>query len=187
VKILMTLMILTFTFSSFAFELQFERGNEMNTTQLIGNVEVSCFNSIGSNRTRTYNYYRCNDLLLNGGDYGAVMVVDGSIDADWVKLQREGSRYIKGSRFNAVTGKSKKNYNMWIHSVFQKPLLKVGENIIRYTFTKKKVVVATGSFTVYVHNDVVRQCQRSTIINYGPCPSAYSACQEYYYRQNYCQ
>ena len=185
-KIILFVSIIV-SFSAIAFDIGFERGNEMSTLDMRGRATVYCNSSSGNDRGPEYKYYNCDDTLLLGGDYGAIVVTNGSVDADWLKLQREGSKYIKGARFNTQTGKTKYNYNLWIRTVFQKPLLKMGENVIKYTFTKRKKVVASGTFTVYVNEGEVRQCRSMTLFGYGSCPSRVMACDDLYRRQNYCK
>jgi hypothetical protein len=175
-------MVLT-TQYAFSMTVGFGHGPSISTDEIEGHVSVHCRGG-DDNSWRNYNCYS-NDLV--GGDYGRLVVTDGTIDADWVKLNREGSSHIKGARFNALTGQTRKNFNLWIRTLLQRPLLKKGENKILYTFTKNKKVVKKGSFTVNVVEGDYRQCRNGSSTYYGNCPSSYSACDDYFARHNYCK
>lgn len=181
---LVTVIALLFTSQlAFALNIGFGHGPTIKTDEIEGYVSVQCRG--GDNNS--WNNYSCYSNDLVGGDYGKIIVSQGTIDADWVKIQREGSKYIKGSRFNSLTGETKKNFNLWIKTLLQRPLLKKGQNKIHYTFTKNKKIVKKGSFLVEVVDGEFRQCRNGSSTYYGNCPSSYSACDDYFYRNNYCQ
>ncbi len=184
------LMILAIIFSvntAMAFEVQLGDGETVKTVELNGRVSVSCQeNTPHGPRTNYYHYY-CQSDNLASGNYGKVRVVDGSVDADWVKLQREGSRYIKGVKFNSATNESTVSINLWITTLFQKPLLTMGTNTINYTFTKNRVEVEKGTFNVLVETGESRSCRLGNLHYYNYCPGRFNACGDYFRRHNYCK
>lgn len=175
------LFLLLLPMSAFSFDVNFDRAGTITETELEGTVRVSCSEN-GTNRSYTSNCYAS---YLQGGDYGRVVVSNGSVDADYVKLQTQGSKYIKGATFNAQTGESIGKFNLWIGSLFQRPMLKRGKNLIDYKFLKNKVVVAEGTFEVTVESNDYRSCGYGSVYS-GSC-STINACEDFFYRRNYCR
>ena len=161
---------------------EFHRGSLMKTDKIQGEVTIHCRGEQSS-----LNTYTCKSNDLAGGNYGQIIVKDEIIEADWLQLQREGSQEIKGTRFDARTGKTKRSFNLWIKTVLQEPLLKFGKNKILYTFSKRRKVVKKGFFFVQVENGDFRQCRNSSATYYDTCPNIYTACDDYFYRQTYCE
>jgi len=181
------LMIYIFSLSSFIYaqDVSFKRGLQIPTIEISGHVSVRCDD--GNRGSRNY-YYNCYDSsLTNGGSYGQIVVNETPIDADWVKLQKDGTKYIKGSHFNGSTQESKKNFNLWIRTLLQRPLLSMGENLINYTFLKENKEVFSGQMSVQVIEGESRVCRNGSLWYRGSCPSVYSACADYFQKYNYCK
>lgn len=64
----------------------------------------------------------------------------------------DGSKTEKSGKFIGAEGRSENRVNLWVRTVFQEPLLKLGENKIEYTLSNGQNVVATGEFNVSVQN-----------------------------------
>jgi hypothetical protein len=175
-------LFLLLPMSVFAFDVNFDRANTITETELEGTVRYSCFDN-GASRSYTSNCYAS---YLQGGDYGRVVVSNGTIDADYVKLQRQGSKYIKGATFNAQTGKSIGKFNLWVRSLFQRAMLKRGKNLIDYKFFKNKELVAEGTFEVVVESNDYRSCGYGSVYTGSNCGNV-NACEEFFYRRNYCK
>lgn len=174
---------LCFNFSlTFSLDVQLEGGNEVLMEFREGLVSEHC----GFGSESRINHYNCSDTSISAGSYGAVKILDGSLDADWVKLQRVGSKYIKGVKFLASESRSVRKINLWVSSVFQRPLLKRGENIIKYTFFKNKLVVLEGEFVVNVVDGDYIACRNGRIYS-ASCQGYYQVCSNYLYRSNYCR
>ena len=169
--------------SCFGFDVGFERGDSIKTDEIEGFVSVNCEQN-GQPRWYTYS---CYDIALVGGAYGKLIVSNGSVEADWVKLQREGSRHIKGADFNTSTQQTGNNFNLWIATLFQKPLLEKGLNTINYTFESLGAIVNQGQFEVNVIEGDYRTCPRGSLYYYSSCPSITTACSDYFRRYNYCK
>lgn len=173
------LLVLLVSMTAYGQDISFKRGNNMLTDEIDGYLSINC-----ENRWRTYT---CYDIALKGGAYGQLVVTNGSISADWVKLQRIGSNHIKGAAFNANTQSTGANFNLWLRILFQRPLLERGNNQIKYTFLKNNQVVQEGVFQVDVMQGEYRSCPRSTARYFGNCPIATNACMDYFRRFNYCR
>lgn len=175
------MLCLLISTSALAYDVGLERGDVIQTDEIEGFVSVNCREN-GQPRWYTYS---CYDIALVGGAYGKLVVTNGSVDADWVKLQRSGQNIIKGAAFNSSTQQTGNNFNLWISTLFQKPLLDKGVNIINYTFEKQGQSVAGGQFQVDVVEGDYRQCPRGSLY-FSSCPSITTACSEYFRRYNYC-
>jgi hypothetical protein len=178
-KVFLITVFTLMTSSVFAQDVNLDRVGVIYSDEIDGIVDVFCGN-------KSWHTYRCYESYLRGGDYGRVVVSNGSIDADYVKLQRIGSRYIKGAKFNAKTGRSTGKFNLWIRTLFQRAMLKPGMNEIQYTFTKKKQEVQRGSFLIEVKEGNSRSCQRGSI-HTRDCSSPDQACNQYFRKFNYCK
>jgi len=172
------LILLTIPYSH-AFDVNLDRSGDIFEDEIFGRVSVRC----NGNMIRTI---RCYDSNLRGGNYGTLVVTNGSIDADYVKLQREGSRYIKGAKFNAETGQSTVDFNLWVGSALQRPLLTRELNKIKYKFFKNKELVDEGVFEVNVAQGEANDCGWDSRM-YQQCPSDYQACSDFFRFRNYCQ
>lgn len=159
-------------------DIQFIRGNTIDFDAYAGRVSARCDGN--------YRSYYCSADILAGGDYGAIQVNE-TIDADWLKLQRVGSKYIKGAKFDSENGRTGHNYNLWLASFFQRPLLDYGKNTIKYTFTKNKQVVLEGTFEVVVQKRDNYNCYNGHLVYNGSCPSVTTICDDYLFRRNYCR
>jgi hypothetical protein len=176
------LFLICLTSHAFAIEVNLDRAEIIFEDRLEGNVSVRCQEN---NNSRTL-YYNCQESVLRDGNYAKLVVTNGSIDADYVKLQRLGSKYIKGATFNANTGISKGSFNLWVGSLFQRPMLNRGVNTIKYKFFKNKKIVGEGEFDVDVVRGKTRDCGYGSL-SVGSCLGAYEACSEFYRRRNYCR
>lgn len=182
-KVFVLCVFSVLSFQAFSADVGFERGNIIKTDEIDGYVSVNCEER---GQSRWYSY-SCYDIALVGGAYGKVKVSNGQVDADWVKLRREGSNRIKGAAFNLGTQETGKNFNLWISSLFQRPLLVKGKNTINYTFEKQNQIVSEGQFEVDVIEGEYRTCPRGTLYYYSACPTINTACADYFRRYNYCR
>ena len=178
----MALVLSLTTFTVFSQEVSFKRGTEIATDEINGQVTVNCPNSRGRWMT-----YSCRNVGLVGGSYGSIVVLNGTIDADWVTLQREGDSKIKGAAFDSLSQSTGANFNLWLRSLFQSPLLLSGLNRINYKFYKNNILVRSGFFDVQVVPGDYRYCAPSTTTYYGACPVPVNACNDYFRRFNYCR
>lgn len=166
------------------FAMRLEKAEAFNANYIQGNIQVTCFTPNGSQIAR----FRCSESYLDPSDFSKVMTEE-SIDADKVTLtyvDERGKKRTKSSKFSG--NKSKSEFNLWIWTLTQKPLLKSGDNLIEYTLTKKNKTVETGSFNVDVQDTAVRTCRsRSYTSSYeGDCTNGANICNRYFREENYC-
>lgn len=158
-------------------ETTFEHGTVYQSNTYSGNVWVNCSN--GRNELR-----HCAGYDLEPGMY--TRLISGA-DADRFEveaLHADGSTRTKKGKFNSEEGRSD-SINLWIATLFQRPLLEMGENTIRYTLTKSGDVVEQGEFTVRVESGARQVCPTGTIWNPGnDCGSTAYVCDMYFAR--YC-
>lgn len=177
------ILLLLLSFNAAAADISFERGDTIKTDEIEGVVSVTCEQN-GQTRTLSLS---CYDIALIGGAYGKIIARNGFIDADWVKLRREGTSTVKGAAFNSSTQQTGNNFNLWIATLFQRPLLIKGKNLIHYDFSKKNQSVETGSFEVEVVEGEFRTCARGSLYYYSSCPPSNLICGEYFRKHNYCR
>lgn len=144
------LLIAGLVFSSGAFASGgFANGNEYTSTTYKGWLTVHCPDTV-----RTY---FCQNNVLSPS-WRSKFVTDNK-DADRVELlatHEDGSTRDKSSKMKR--GTSKRNFNLWIASLLQRPLLDMGTNVISYTLENDDEVIERGTFDVMVHDGGVKSC-----------------------------
>tara|TARA_R110000868_G_scaffold159516_20_gene388468 strand:- start:185 stop:718 length:534 start_codon:yes stop_codon:yes gene_type:complete len=170
-------LILILTGGVVAADTTFEHGTVYSATSLQGNVWVQCAGQPSE-------YRSCAGYDLEPGMY--TTLVSGA-DADKFQveaLHADGSTTKKKGKFDADSGKSSA-INLWIRTLFQRPLLEMGANTVRYTLTKKGQVVEQGEFEVRVDRGARQVCPTGTIYSPGnDCGSTSYVCDMYFNR--YC-
>lgn len=118
--------------------------------------------------------------------------VHTSVDANEVVLvaeHQQGSRRTKSSVFLGTEGESKKWFNLWIGSLFQRPLLRVGTNKILYSLKKEGKVIKAGTFeseVTRVENAVCRH-RHYTFHTQNDCNNLSIHCSRYFLDERDCQ
>lgn len=165
-----------------AFTVSLERGDIVDEISMRGSLGVRCTDG---QRTRTF-YSSCYDSFLKGGNYGRIVLSNGSLDADYVKIKNIKSKWVKKLKFDSEKGQTRKNLNLWVRSLTQRAKLYRGENTLTYRFYKNKKEVASGEFTITVVEGENRNCSRR-FEQYSVCPSVSTACYNYFRGQNFCR
>ncbi len=170
-------LILILTAGVVQAETTFEAGTVFTSTTVSGQVWVNC-------QSRPSELRYCAGYDLDPGMY--TRLVSGA-DADRFvveALHEDGKVVKKKGKFNAESGKSD-SINLWIRTLFQRPLLAMGSNLIRYTLTKKGDVVEQGEFNVRVDSGARQVCRTGTVWSPGnDCGSTSYVCDMYFDR--YC-
>lgn len=165
-------------------------GGDKYTSHLIeGRLTVSCPQGpTGPSTGSTF----CHANILDPGEY--TYFVGPKIDADTVKLQatrEDGSLSVaKSAAYDAVNGKSKKSFNLWIRTVLQKPLLGLGKNSIHFVLTKNGATVEEGAFEVTVDDGGRNVCARAGFYFSqlsADCANPQNLCGRYFSENNYCK
>lgn len=135
-----------------AFDAGFKAGSSFTAFNIEGALTVSCPGEI--------KHFSCRGYDLNPAMRSRFYSTSG-VDADKVNLvvtRANGSTKDKSSKFNSETGESKKSFNLWIRTLFQRPLLKLGVNTVTYELLKDDQVVESGEFTVNVEKGETKYC-----------------------------
>ncbi len=170
--------------SAFATAAGFSSGNNFIASAVQGQVVVHCVDGNSS----TYN---CRDTVLDPVSYDFFMGPPGT-RADEVtlsSLRADGTRRERTSDYDPVVGKSREPFNLWISTIFQRPLLFLGVNKINYTFKSRGQLVSQGAFDAVVSYGAPRECP---VTHYNSsdnndCQSQYSVCQQYFEQYQYCR
>lgn len=166
----------------------FSKGSVFSAIPIQGQVRVICN---GFNGTGTAQYV-CRDVVLAPQAYDVFV---GPKDARSKKVdlsctREDGSVRARGSNYDGAKGRSADSFNLWISTIFQKPLLAYGKNKVSYSLKDDKgTVTATGSFDVTVNKVALRECPLATYnsTDLNDCASQYSVCQRYFEEYHYCQ
>lgn len=165
----------------------FEGQTEFTHFNIEGFYRVSCFD-----RGRVEHVtHRCRGYLLNPFSF-AYFQHDVEEEVDRVHLStinKEGKRITKRSSWNAKENRSQKRINLWVETVFQRPLLEIGDNQVVYNLTRRGQTVDSGEFDVLVHDGGLRTCRDRSASsgNMNLCESYSMACSEYFRLENNCQ
>lgn len=180
--------LMMFLCSIQTFAAGFSAGENFTTERISGNIMISC---VGPNMS-TVGTAHCVSENLNPAEYS--YFVGSKIDATEVVLQatdEQGRKStIKKEKYDSVLGKSKKPFNLWIATVFQRPLLNYGKNNIEYKLLKNGLEVESGNFMVEVATGASRQCTRGGYYysnNLNDCSFPQSYCSRYFMENNYCR
>lgn len=174
--------------STTSFAAGFSGGEQFSTVNLFGRLNVQCSGPQGT----TSGFADCRGQILNPGEYS--YFVGPKSEADSVTLvatHEDGSvSKPKTEKYDGLAGKSKKSFNLWISTVFQRPLLNFGKNIVNYTLSQNGKMNEQGSFIVNVVDGGRSVCQRtgfyySTLES--DCQFPQNLCSRYFSENNYCQ
>jgi hypothetical protein len=178
-------------FSLPVFAVGFTAGDLFSTFNLEGSLNVSC----SGTSAPSFGHANCRGQILSPSEYSYFQgPKDTNLIADKVSLSavREDGSISKSKieDYDSVKGLSKKSFNLWISTVFQRPLLAFGKNTVNYTLTKNGNVVLTGSFVVDVVSGGRSVCQRTgfyTSSFANDCAFPANFCSRYFSENNYCQ
>lgn len=160
-------------------------GDTYKANYIAGDISVRC-----SNGTQTdYANFRCRGSYLSPESWSK-FVDDSGVNADKVKLTFRDHKNKKRSKSSSFkNGKSKKEFNLWVRTLTQRPLLKSGNNEISYSLTKSGSVVSTGTFNVQVEDQPTRYCRHRSYHsrNMDNCRFPSNVCNQYFREQNACR
>jgi hypothetical protein len=167
----------------------FKIGNKFEYKSAVGDVSVHCPNTGGSlpggPSGPTFANYRCYGYSLTPGD--ADYFVGPKVNADEVELvavRADGSKRSKTSEYESAKGQSKDTFNLWIETLFQKPLLKMGRNDVTWTLKRSGRAVQTGSFIAEVFDRGDLRCPAASETSWDPsdCQNSGRICNDYFFR-----
>jgi hypothetical protein len=164
----------------------FSKGSEFEAINLSGRLTIYC---PGANPT--YRIVDCSEdrLFPNEFDF---FIGPKIIGATSVQLSNAAvNRRTQKSKYNASTGQSKSEFNLWMRTLLQSPLLKIGENTVSYVLlNEQKEILDSGEFQAIVTRGEDRVCPDGNTISNWPedCESTtYIRCSGYFSEYNYCK
>lgn len=184
------ILVLTTCSSGYAAPVGFSLGNDLVAAPIQGQVQVTCTGFNGNSSA----VYTCRDIALDPQAYDFfVGPQDGYADTvELTAIHEDGSSRTKTEDYDGRSGKSRSPLNLWISTIFQKPLLEYGRNIVRYRLyaSGRSAETSRGDqFVVTVKRGTARSCPlahyNSTDVN--DCNSQYSICQKYFAEYRNCR
>lgn len=165
-------------------------GNDLTSNPVEGTIRLTCSDRNG----RDFRFVDCRANFLSPSEFSKFVLGEGErVDADEVTLyykDHKGRTKSKSSRFDSEKGESKNRFNLWIHTLFQRPLLNYyGENEVEYKLEKNGREVATGKFVVNVEKQETKYCPQASYwsSNLDDCRFPSNYCSRYFRDYNYCQ
>lgn len=166
----------------------FSYGDTFEVIELSSRVELECRARYGR---VTRQIFYCRDQFLSPSDWDH-FVFEG-VDADEVELTatyENGDMRTKKEDFDAAKGRTEDRVNLWIGTLFQRPLLSFGHNEISYKMLKQDQTVEEGNFSVQVRLGERRFCRNGYYHTRDPhrCHTSNDEiCNFHYRRQNWCR
>ena len=182
--LLSTAALLLLSLSTFG-QTGLKQGDKFENHRIQGQIRVSCFERGQSD----YAYVNCSDSYLTPS-IRSKFTFDSGVNADKVKLTYVNSSGKTKTKSSKIKGsESRENFNLWIWTLTQRPLLKSGENTIKYTLTNSGSTVESGEFDVLVESLPVRTCgyRSYTSSRLSDCRNASNVCAQYFRQMNDCQ
>lgn len=163
-------------------------GNDLNAVDLRGDLTVRCDRASGGSDMA---FYSCATTILDPAEYAYFVTTPGG-SADEVQLvaiHEDGSKQKKQSDFDPVKGRSTDQINLWIWSLFQRPLLHAGRNVVTFKLLRNGKLERSGSFEVLVRTGDSRVCPRDFEWSSQEfdCRSGDHICRDYLARYNWCE
>ncbi|HEX7674621.1 MAG TPA: hypothetical protein VF412_10630 [Bdellovibrio sp.] len=167
----------------------FASGSTFQATPIEGNVLMTCD---GFNGTSQANY-TCRDVVLEpqNSDIFVGPLDNRATQVELKAVREDNSSRVKINNYDGRSGKSS-TFNLWISSLFQKPLLMAGVNHVHYsiyTNSPSFQEFASGDFDVMVNRAATRVCPTTQYhsTDVTDCNSQYSICQRYFEQYNNCR
>lgn len=169
----------------------FASGLSFKQLRLLGDIVVTCFPREGGGTKVVHARCRGDYLDPRETDY---FVGPAGVEANQVALKANypdgTSSGVKKSKYDGKEGKSKGKFNLWLASLTQEPLLRVGQNNISWVLVKGQKLVDRGDFYVNVEQTPIRECKETGNYlshNEFDCVSPDFMCEQYFREYNYCE
>jgi hypothetical protein len=168
----------------------FRNGNKLDAHYVSGRIHVDCAMTGPSGPSSVWTNCEAEILNPSEADYfvGPQGVVADSLEI--TALHEDKSTRTKTDSYDAEKGRSSGRFNLWISTVFQRPLLDMGMNKVHYILKLKGSVVSEGDFEAIVAKAGDLECRRTGYYysqSSNDCMTGYSFCSQYFYENNYCQ
>lgn len=136
-------------------------------------------------------HFGCQDWVLDPAEFtyflGPLGLQADSLILESVRADR--SSETKKMAYDSVKGRTSRRINLWVTTLTQRPLLKIGTNKIEWALYSKGVEVAHGYFTSEVSSGPSLSCPPGRYVSYdlNDCRSPSNICRQHFERHNYCQ
>lgn len=173
----------------FSYAVGFSRGSVMKSVPVSGRVSVTCPSALNPGQTQTVGY-TCQDIVLEPSPYD-YFIGPAGLKADEFSLvvtREDGSVRSKTDVYDQSQTRSSSTINLWISTLFQRPLLKKGRNQVSYSLVQGRTAVGQGTFEVLVQEESERVCPVSQYVSSdaNDCSSPFSVCERYFLQYNNC-
>ncbi len=180
----MKVIFLIISFYMIYVQASFSRGAQFEYTNISGQLIIQCPQSIVQTS--------CSDTHMEPWPYD-IYTGPQLTGASQVELQAVISESSEIRRsvvsYDGQTGRSKE-INLGVSALFQRPLLRVGQNKIAVSIkNRRNQILSDSNFDIFVTRGQSRSCQLRQVIsnNSSDCDSPYSSCQQYFIDQKYCR
>ncbi|MGZ3774995.1 MAG: hypothetical protein ACXVCY_13990 [Pseudobdellovibrionaceae bacterium] len=184
------LMVLCFASISQATEVGFKHGNEKTSILAQGDIMVVCNDSFQGGTQ--FGNFHCERELLAPSEFDYFQGPK-DVPADEVTLtaiRADKSVKSKSLGYDMHKMQSSKQFNLWISTLFQRPLLKAGHNQVTYVMKYKGKVSHSGQFEVTVKDGGTKICNRRGYYTSTVASDCWGAsgrfCDQFFYENNYC-
>lgn len=166
----------------------FEVGNLLEAVDIYGDVSVHCRGPRGE---QDFARFQCSGQVLDPSTSSRFQTTPG-VRANRVELtayHADGSSRKKKEKFDSSTGRSHGAFNLWIRTLFQRPLLEFGRNTVKYELKNDGRLMRSGTFEVQVVKGRDRRCpfRNITSHNLNDCRAGSNICNQYFSHFNYCK
>lgn len=178
--------LLIFFISSCVNAADFDGHKDFEAYNVRGTFRVTC---VGS--TTQHYVHRCKAYGMHPFNWSRLThKASQEIDRVVVKSQRaDGKTITRRSKWDNQLNQSFKQFNLWVKSLFQTPLLTIGDNQVSYELITDRKTVESGQFEVTVTKGAHYQCKdlSETVYNDNFCENSLDACRYYFDNQNDCE
>ncbi|CAN5600875.1 hypothetical protein BH10BDE1_BH10BDE1_20540 [soil metagenome] len=163
----------------------FVGGNNFEYTPATGDVYVNCPRTGGGIPTGpSAASYRCYGYSFAPAE--SAQFAGPKLDANLVELtatRADGSTFKKTGEYLGSRGISKDTFNLWIETLFQRPLLQIGRNDVTWTLKKDGRIVMSGNFISEVYQKANLLCPNvsETSWDANDCVNSSRVCSDYFY------
>lgn len=176
-------MLTLLSLGSYSNAQRFKTGENYDAISLKGMITVFC----PRGQTRLFS---CSEEILNPNEMAYFELPEGVIADEVEIIGHNGKKEVRQTKgYDNVKKQSDRRYNLWIWTLFQRPLLTYGNNTLRYIAKKDRRVVSEGEFKVNVNDLGIRQCPAGRYSAPFPsdCDNGAHMCRQYFRDYNYCQ
>lgn len=187
-KITVFMTIICFASLSQAVDVGFKNGNERTSVNVQGDILVVCQDPMGTQ----FGNFHCEKDILLPSEFDYFQGPEG-VKADEVTLtatREDHSVRSKTMSYDGVKRQSVKEFNLWINTLFQRSLLKLGQSKVDFVIKNRGKVTSLGRFEAFVKDGGTRICRRrghyqSSVGN--DCSVGGSRfCQQFFWENKYC-